>query len=147
MRVVLLKNVSGLGLKWEVRTVADGFARNVLIPKRQAAVATSEMLARAESAVAVQQSAEDKVDAGRSDKKHALAGMSIKMSAKANEAGDLYAAISTAAIVRELKKRKVIVSTKAIKGHDPIKSLGEHQLLADLGGGLQANFTVIVEAE
>jgi len=147
MRVVLLKDVSGLGLKWEVRTVADGFARNVLIPKGQAAVATSEMLDRAESAIATQQSAEGKVDASRSDKKHALAGMSIKMSAKVNDAGDLYAAISKAAIVRELKKHKVNISAKAIKKHDPIKSLGEHHLMADLGGSLQVEFTVIVEAE
>lgn len=146
MEVVLLKDVKNVGRQWDVCTVSPGFARNVLIPNNDAAPATPEMLAKAERMRKTKETKRERVATGRSERASELDGMEITIIAKANEAGDLYAAVSPAQIAREIKKQGVTVSPKAIVIEQPVKSCGTHTLSAKLGGGAKAQFRVMVEA-
>ena len=146
MQVVLLQDVKNVGRKWEVRDVADGFARNVLIPNQQAAPATPAMLERAKSEQAKQTKSVEEVARERNQKANILDGVVITVSAKANDKGELYAAVSPAQIVKAIKtQQRIRVSPKAIKTKQPVKQVGAHRVMVKLGSGSEAECTLQVE--
>ena len=122
MKVALLKDVSGLGKRNDVKTVSDGHALNFLIPQRMAEVATASVLARVElSKKQVEQ--EKKVMEDLLLKNlHTIDGKTVEIEREANEKGSLFAGIHKDEIVKAVKEvidvdllPDFIVLDKAIK--------------------------------
>lgn len=146
MKVVLLKDVPGVGVKNDVKNVSDGYALNLLIPKKLAIAGTPQTIAHAER-VKSEQEGERKVQEDLLFKNlSSMEGLKIEMSGKANEKGHLFASIHPSAIAAELKKQKGIdVPPEFLQSEKPIKETGEHKISVKVQGKT-GGFTLVVVA-
>lgn len=146
MKVVLLKDVAGVGRKNEIKNVADGYALNLLIPKKLAVAGTASAMAHAER-LQSEEAVERKIQEDLLFKNlSSVEGVTIEVSGKANEQGHLFASIHPDRIAAELKKQKGIdILPEFIQLEKAVKEVGEHKipvLAKDKKGG----FTLIVKA-
>ncbi|MBI4281625.1 50S ribosomal protein L9 [Candidatus Uhrbacteria bacterium] len=146
MKVVLLKNVEKLGLAGAVRDVAEGYARNLLFPKKLAVPATAEALAKATQLRNEREHAAE-LDLERvEDLAKRLDGFEMEFKEKANSHGTLFAAITRTKIITVLKKKGIVVAEKHIVLPHPLKEIGEHDVVVALPHGLEAMIRVIITA-
>lgn len=148
MEVLLTKKVDNLGESGEVVSVADGYARNFLLPRGLAVPATPGAIKQAE----LERAAEARRHAAELDEAKALAqvldGMSISFEARAGETDRLYGSITKTQIAealeakahREVDRRKIVLD-------EPIKDLGTHAVTIHLAPEAEAKITVVVERE
>jgi len=147
MKVILLRDVAGVGQKGAVITVSDGYALNFLIPKKIAVMATPEKLASHEK---VRKEKESEA-AARSNTwveyAKRLQGASVTIRQPANEHGQLYGQVATGTIAdRITRELGVSIPTEAITTAPPIKSLGRSEAVIRLGDR-KVPITVFVERE
>ena len=147
MKVILIKDVKNLGTSGEIKEVADGYARNLLFPRGWAVSATPKRLQELDHR---QQTIEDKA---RKQEKIAreiarkLDGTVINVKVAAGEGGRLYGSITASELALELKARGFDIDKRKLVLEEPLKNLGEHQVLVKLGSGIRANILVNVEKE
>ncbi|MSU56039.1 MAG: 50S ribosomal protein L9 [Candidatus Taylorbacteria bacterium] len=146
MKVVLLKDIPGVGRRNEVKNVSDGYALNSLIPKKLAIAGTPATIAHAERQRS-EEEAERKVQEDLLFKNFSSAqGVVIELSGKANEKGNLFASIHTEAVVEALKKQKGIdMLPEFLQLDKPIKEVGEHKIPVKVQGKT-GSFTLIVKS-
>jgi large subunit ribosomal protein L9 len=146
MKVVLTSDVKNVGKTGEIKEVADGFARNFLIPNGLAQHATQgnvqksekileESRAKEKEELAQQQAAAEKID-----------GEEFVIKAKAEE-GKLFGSIDAKMIAEEISKKGTKINESAIKLDTPIKELGEKQIQINLKHGIEATIKVTIEQE
>jgi len=127
MKVILLKDVKGLGKTDDIKEVQDGYARNFLFKQNLALEATPANLNSiknkkgAEAARAARELAEAK-DIGAK-----LAGQTIQLAMKTGEAGRLYGAVTAMDVAAALDKAGFKVDKRGITLHQAIKSLGRYE--------------------
>lgn len=148
MEVVLLKDVSRLGEAGDVRDVAAGYARNYLIPKGLAAVATEAMRKRVRERAA----AEARREAAEKDSAKAkaadLEGVELLFNPRVGEAGRLYGSITKRDIVEQiLEKTGEEIDTRQVMLEDSIKEVGEYQVEIELHSDVMQKIRVSVEAQ
>ena len=134
MKVILQQDVKGQGKKGQLVDVSDGYARNFLLPKKLAVIATAEnlnTLKQQEKARKAQQAAE-KAEAEALSKK--LESLTVKVAAKAGEGGRLFGAVTAKEISECLAQQHGlnIAKTKLVLD-EPIKAFGSYQVKAKLG--------------
>lgn len=147
MKVALLKDISGLGHKNDVKTVSDGYALNFLIPQKSAEVATAGVLARIE--LAKKQSEQEKkvMEDLLSKNLHSIHDKEVVMTREANEKGHLFAAIHKEEIVKAAKEEiDVDLLPEFIVLDKPIKEVGEHKIDLKVHGK-SATFTLNIKAK
>jgi large subunit ribosomal protein L9 len=147
MKVVLLKDVAGVGQKGQVKDIADGYAMNFLIPKKLAQAADSKLIADIQR---TQKEAEAKrVKDNEQAEKDAkvLQGKFITLRVSANAEGHLYSQVSPEAIAERIKaEHHIVVPGSAVIIHEPIKSTGRTVVQVRLGER-RVPITVSVEKE
>jgi len=148
MDVLLTKDVDNLGATGDVVSVADGYARNFLLPRGLAVPATAGAIKQAE----LERAAEERRRADELDEAKALAQvldeMSVTFHARAGETDRLYGSITKSQIAdaleaksgREIDRRKIDLD-------EPIKDLGAHAVTIRFAPGAEAKITVVVERE
>jgi large subunit ribosomal protein L9 len=135
MKVIMLKDVGGVGRRDEVKEVSDGFAMNSLIPQGKAVQATPERLAALEARTTQQKAAAATSAQQALIAAKLLDGATIRMVAKANDQRHLYKQISREDIAREIAREKNIsISANHIAPLEHIKSLGEYDVVVTLEG-------------
>ncbi|OHA51909.1 MAG: 50S ribosomal protein L9 [Candidatus Terrybacteria bacterium RIFCSPLOWO2_01_FULL_40_23] len=145
MKVILLKQVNNLGEQWDIKSVADGYARNFLIPKGFAVLATSDAVAEANKRKeALSKLAEQDLSKVQ-ELASALADYEVIIPAKANESGTLYAGITSKIISEALAVQGFKVPSRQIKLEKTLDAVGEYTVLLSFDHGLEANIKVIVE--
>lgn len=147
MKVILKTRVPNLGLEWDIVTVKDGFARNFLLPKRLADIATPALIeaARKKAAERVKKMEELVANAKETAQKLAKVELTFKKKTKGKK---LYGSISEKDIQALLaQEHKLDVSKDAIHMKEHIKELGEHKVIIHLVEGVEAAIKVTVEAE
>ncbi|HLD62012.1 MAG TPA: 50S ribosomal protein L9 [Patescibacteria group bacterium] len=147
MKVILLKKVKGLGEKYDTKEVADGYARNFLLPQNLAEISTPER-----AAVMEERKAKEISDTQKDlERVEALAEkleiLEIIVKAKAQEDGTLYGSVGSKEIAAAIKKHHTSVDEKQVSVKNPIKKLGDHEAVVNLNHGLEAPITVTVERE
>ena len=145
MKVILQQDVRGQGKKGQLVDVSDGYARNFLLPKKLAVIATAENLntmKQQEKARKAQQAAE-KAEAEALSKK--LEGLMVKIPAKAGEGGRLFGAVTAKEISEALSAQfgLNIAKTKLVLD-EPIKACGGYQIKAKLGYEVVGTVNVMV---
>ena len=147
MKVLLLKDVRGVGKAHEAVEAKDGHALNFLIPQKLAVPATPAALRAAESR---RKQVEERREL---DKKlleqnlAALAETRIVIRAKANEQGHLYDAVGKSEIAAALKQDAHIdLPEEALKLEKPLKELGTHEVPV-ASGDVFGKFSLTIEAE
>jgi large subunit ribosomal protein L9 len=147
MKIILLNDVKSLGTIGNVIEVADGYARNYLLPKGLAAEASSGALALLEQ----QRRAKSRRDAEALANAEALAkqleGLTVTVSAKSGGNGKLFGAVTNANVADAIAKELgVEVDRHKVVVPDNIKSLGSYPVEVRLGKNLVAKTTVKVVA-
>ncbi len=146
MKVVLLKDIPGVGRKNDVKNVSDGYALNQLIPKKLVIPGTPATIAHAER-VKSEEDAQRKIQEDLLFKNlSSVEGVRIELSGKANEQGHLFASIHKETIASELKKQKgVDILPEFLQLDKPIKEVGEHKIFFKVQGKT-GGFTLAVKA-
>lgn len=148
MKVILRQDIPGTGKRGDIKDVADGYARNFLLKKGLADLATREAMATWQGQ---QEKTKKKMEMElRQFQKTAgaLDGSFIHIADKANIEGRLYAAINAKQIAQEIKHQlKIDVLPSQIKIPSPIKEVGEYMVTVEFGHGLEAEVTITVEAK
>jgi large subunit ribosomal protein L9 len=128
-----------------VKEIADGFARNFLIPKKLVVPATKDAEARV-SRMKIELADMKKVDEDLLIRNlKALIGLNIAMKGKANEKGHLFAAIHKKEIISKIHdEAKLQIPPECILLEKPIKEIGEHTISFTMGNKT-GTFTVVVE--
>jgi len=147
MKVIILKETEGLGKVGDIKEVADGYARNFLIPKGIAKPATKS----AEKEIEILKEAQAKKSEEELKIAEELAenleGMSVEISAKADESGKLFGAVSQENIAAALEKKGFKINKNKISIAEPIKEIGEYEAMINLDHGLEARVEVVVVRE
>lgn len=127
MEVILKQDIKGLGYKDDMVSVANGYGRNFLLPKGMATLATDS--AKKMHAEIMKQRAfkEDKLRKEAAANAEKLAGVSIKVGAKAGENGKIFGSVTTIQIAEALNKAGYQVERKNIEINDEhIKQVGTY---------------------
>jgi large subunit ribosomal protein L9 len=129
MKILLLQDVPKTGRRFEVKEVSSGYARNFLIPKKLAEIATDKAIARVEK-LKTKQKEENKIREDLLVKNlEDLANTTITMQEKANEKGHLFAGIHKEELIPVIKEQtRLDIDTEHILLEKPIKKLGEHKV-------------------
>jgi len=147
MKVVFLQEVEGSGRTGEIKEVADGFARNYLLPRRLAAPATADAIRRAE----VRAVAEARRQAELDQQARALAekvAAPIIITARVGEQGRLYGSVTSADIAEEVSKLIGQEFDRRLVGmEEPIKELGTYEIPLHLSLNVVGAVTVEVVGE
>ena len=135
MKVILLKDIKGTGRRGDIKIVADGFARNFLLKKGLARIATLDAIRSARNKVRKSEKVLNKEDVANKKIIEKIKGKELEITGKINEEGRLYASITQKKISTEVSKQmKVKVDPKVIDIESPIKEIGEHRVKVDFGG-------------
>ncbi len=147
MKIILLQDVKGQGKKGEVKDVNEGYARNFLIKKGLAEVATptkinelnqkkaSQDFHRAEEVKATQALAKE------------IYGKTFTVKIKAGQSGKVFGSVTGANIADALVAAGYNVDKKKIVLAQPIKNVGTYEVELKLMEGIQSKINVVIEAE
>jgi large subunit ribosomal protein L9 len=145
VKVILTKDVAKLGKSGEVKTVADGFATNFLIPQSLAVPAAGGAYRAWQHDIA---SREDKRARERSDAEvtaNRIASTTLTLGVKVGDAGKLYGSIGAKEIAEALGRRGIVVDRHKVELEEPLKSLGTYKVAIKVFTGLTPEVTVVVE--
>lgn len=145
MKVILKADIKGVGKAGSVIDVADGHARNYLLPKGLAEEATAGNVAQLEGRRAAAQRRGDKALAEAQALGRLLESAPVVIKAKAGEQGKLFGAVTSSQIAQAVRSAfGVELDRHKLELSEPIKSAGEHRLTARLAHGVIAAITVRV---
>lgn len=148
MKVLLIETVDNLGRAGEVKNVAEGYARNFLIPRGLAVPATEGALKQAElrrqAGVRRQKREEMKAESLA----RTLSQVTLTLRAKAGEKDKLYGSITNADIAQALERETgQAIDKRKVELEEPIRELGSYRVPIKLLSDLAPQITVVVERE
>lgn len=147
MKVILCEDVDSLGDMGETVTVARGYARNYLLPRRLAVVADSASAKQIEHEMRIIRKREEKRRGELQEVAKGVMGVKIEFTAKAGAEGKLFGSITSLHIAEQLQALGHPVNRRKIQLSEPIRSLGDHEVPVRLTSGIEATIIVTVTAE
>jgi large subunit ribosomal protein L9 len=149
MKVILQQDVAKVGREGEVVTVADGFARNYLLPRSLAVAAVGGALKSHEVRVAREEKRSEELKAAAEQAAVALTDKTVKVEARAGDTNRLYGSITAQDIADSIKAALgVNVDKRKVHLADSIKSLGTYTVPVKLHRDIAVTLTVeVVKAE
>ncbi len=148
MKVIFQEDVKGKGKKGELKEVPDGYARNFLLPKKLAVVATADNInaMKLKEAAKKKQMAEEKAAAEAVAEK--LKSIVVKIYAKAGTGGKLFGSITTKEISDGLRTQfEINIEKNKIVQPEPIKGFGTFEIKCKLGHEVGGVINVVVAEE
>ena len=147
MDVILLQDIEKLGNRGEIVKVADGYARNFLLPKKHALAATTQNRKWLEQQRArfLKEEARERGDAQELAKM--LEGVTITVTRKAGEQGTLFGSVTALDVAEKLAGQGYKIDRRRIQLAHPLKVLGEYDVHVKLHRDVVATVRVKVEAE
>jgi len=146
MKVVLLKDVKGVGRAFELKNVADGYGRNFLIKNRLAEVATPAKEIWAKKKEEETHRDKKKAEEALVAKFKTVEGITLSFKSKATDTGSLFAGIHKDEIVSALAQHDIHLPPDFVVLEKPLKHVGEHQI--ELKAGEQSTkVRVLISAE
>lgn len=148
MRVILTTDLKGKGKKGEMVSVADGYARNYLIPRGLALEATEGKIRDLAQIKQAEAKRKEKERDEAQELATRLATVGIVLKARAGEKGRLFGSITNKDIAEALSKLVGgEIDKKKVELEEPIRALGEHIVNVRLYAGVSQTVKVIVEAD
>ena len=147
MKVILNHDVGGLGEEGDIRDVANGYARNYLIPKKFALAYTKHNLTQFESRrTAIDQRKEEKRKEAMGIKER-LESEELTFTMPAGDSGKLFGSVNNAMVVQELENRGYTIERKRVEvPENNIRMLGNYTVKVKLYGNEEAQINILVEA-
>jgi len=147
VEIILNKAVPKLGERGQIVQVADGYARNFLLPRGLAMLATKGARKQAEAMARAEERREQERRAAASARRDQLHGLAVTVRARANAAGGLYGSVSAHEIVKALKETHgVDVDPHLCRLGEPLRELGEATVHFRFYEGVEADVVVNVKA-
>ena len=148
MKVILQQDVRGQGKKGQMIEVAEGYARNFLLPRKLAVPATADAM----NTMRLQEKAKKAEEARQKAEAQAMAeklkGVVVKLTAKAGANGKLFGAVTSKEVSDALQSQHGIELAKnKIVMDEPIKGFGSYELKAKLGFEISGTIYVVVAEE
>ena len=147
MQVILLKDIKGLGKKYEVKKVADGYAKNFLIPQSLVKTATRQNLNWLQKEQEIEKNRIKEELKNIQTLASKIEGQEIIISVKVGAQKELFEAITCQKIADKLKEMNFSLKKSQIELKEPIKELGEFPVKINFDHGLEAEIRVIVTEE
>lgn len=147
MKVILNADVPGLGKKGEIKDVAPGYGRNLLIPRGLADEATPGLLRERQHREHVSQLKSNRMEKESRAQADILEGRVVTFRLAAGEKGRLFGSVTAADIAGELQRHGFALDKKKIVLDEPIKSTGHYEVSVKLHPGVKATVVVKVEEE
>ena len=148
MRVVFLNDVEGVALAGEIKNVADGYARNYLLPRKLAAAANSSTVQQAESRARQLAKEQEKIDDGARAVAATLAKTPIVITARVGEQGRLFGSVTASDIAEAVNAHGAGgVGHRQVTLTAPIKDVGTYEVPVNLTRNVVATVSVQVAPE
>ena len=147
MKIILLKDVSKVGRKYEVKNVADGYAQNALIPRGLAVAATAGEMKKVET-MKQNDTTDKKIQQELLLKNlEVIKNLTVSLKEKANDKGHLFAGVTREMLTMEIAKAaRLTVDPEWILLPKPLKEVGEFAVAVEVSGK-HAEFKVVIEKE
>lgn len=144
MKILFIEDVPGTAYAGDIKDVKSGFARNYLLPRKLAVLATADQMNRVNRLRSAASNRRDATEAEMKTISDSLEGVVITIEARSGRNNRLYGSITNAAVAeelgkltgREIDRRKIIM--------DPIRQLGTYQIPIKLHQGVEPMVTVAV---
>jgi large subunit ribosomal protein L9 len=147
MQIILQEDVEKLGNRGQVVEVAEGYARNFLLPRKLALEASAGNMKRLERMRATFAKKEATEKDAAQKLAELLTGVSISLTRKAGENDQLFGSVTTADLSAALEAQGYTIDKRKITLTDPIKLIGEYQVPIKLHREVTANVKLVVSKE
>ena len=147
MEVILREDVEKVGARGSVVRVADGYARNFLLPKRLAVPASDANKKIVEQEREAYLRREAKLKSESEDLSRLMANLTVTFHQKVGENNQLFGSVTAKDIAEALEAQKFHIERRKIQLDEPIRTLGEHKVTLRLHRDVSTQINVIVEAE
>lgn len=148
MKVILTQDVKNLGRTGDMKEVADGYARNFLIPKGLAVEATSGKIKETEEKKQSMEKQKKKELEQAEELKAKLHGRNLEIKVKVGESSKLFGAVTPKEIAGVIAEEMGIkIDKKKIELAEPIKHLGEYEVKIKIYPGVQAEIKLIISKQ
>ncbi|MES2203551.1 MAG: 50S ribosomal protein L9 [Patescibacteria group bacterium] len=146
MKVILLKDVRGVGMHGTVKEVADGYAINALFPKKLAEPATEEKIKQIQANIAAREAEVYQKEEQLTSKVVSLRGKKVSIQSRATEKGGLFKTVAAGDIVKAIRaEHNLEIPEEAVHIAASIKTLGEHTI--ELASKTQkVDFIIVITA-
>ncbi len=147
MKVILQKDIPNLGDAGDIKEVADGYARNFLLPKNLVLVANEASKKAIEHQKKLIKIKKEKRKKNSEKLADSLSGMELTIKAQVGEEGKLFGAITTMDISKELLAKGFEIDKRKIQLESPIKMEGEYDVVIKLDEGLNTTVKISIVKE
>lgn len=148
MKIILLQDVENLGKAGDLKEVANGYARNYLLPRQLAAGATPSLIANRQQRIAAEQRKIEKQADSNRQQAERLGQITLTFKARVGSQGRLYGSITSQDIATGLREVEgIIVDRRLIELPNPIRSTGTFTVPVKIASKLQPKITVNVVDE
>ena len=148
MKVILTQDVRGKGKKGQMIEAAEGYARNFLLPKGMAVLATADAVNTMNLQAKAKAKADAEAKAAALEIAEKLKSCQVKIAAKGGEGGKLFGAVTGTEIAAALKEQYGMdVDSKKLVLDQPIKTFGSFEVKAKLGFEISGTVYVLVTEE
>ena len=147
MKVILKRDVKGLGREGDLREVKDGYARNHLIPTGAAVLADLGAVRNWERHREQREERDRALQSDAQSTAERLGGMTIQIGVKAGEKDRLFGSVSTRDIAERLRQEGIDIDRHDIHLREPIKTVGQHEVRVHVMAGVEAQLRVEVVPE
>ncbi|HEX7076900.1 MAG TPA: 50S ribosomal protein L9 [Candidatus Eisenbacteria bacterium] len=144
MEIILLEDVTGLGKRGASVRVADGYARNFLLPRKKAIEAVGDAQAVFRDRERARVSREQKQRQSAESLRDRLAQVSLQFSVQVGEEDQLYGSVTATEVHEALAAQGFTVERKAIRLEEPLKALGVFEVPVHLFQDIEAPVKVWV---
>ena len=147
MKIILNQAVESLGATGEVLNVKDGYARNYLIPKGWATIATDKNIAATEKLIEAREKKEAKTRENLDALANQLSKLSLKFELKAGEDDKLFGSVTSQMVADAIAEKGFPIEKKEIEIPEQINHIGKYFVEVKLGKGFVGKVKVKVAAE
>jgi large subunit ribosomal protein L9 len=148
MQVILLEKVANLGNLGDRVTVRSGYARNFLLPKGKATLATADNVKKFEARRAELEKAQQDLLSGAQKRAAAFEGFKLTITAKAGSEGKLFGSIGTADIADAASKAGQKLERSEVRlPNGPLRTVGDHTVSVHLHTDIDIDLPVVINAE
>jgi len=148
MKVILLQDVDGLGKVGDLKEVANGYARNYLLPRQLAAGATPSLIANRKQRIAAEQRKIERQAEQNRGQAERLGNITLTFKARAGREGRVYGSITSQDIAAGLREAEgITIDRRMIDLPNPIRSIGTFTVPIKVAQKLEPKITVNVVDE
>jgi large subunit ribosomal protein L9 len=145
VKVILTKDVAKLGKSGDMKSVADGFATNFLIPQQLAVPAAGGAYRAWQHDVASREEKRTKERAENEIAATRIGSTTLTLGVKVGDAGKLFGSVGAKEIAEALGRRGITIDRHKVDLDEPLKSLGTYKVAIKVAAGLTPEVTVVVE--